>query len=118
MRVLLISVGTRGDIEPFLTIAEMLRQKGHNTICCFPEQFRELVTKSGMEFLGLNSKFLGLLDSHAGKIAMGGKASIFEKIKAYYNLYKKSSIINKTLVKQQYEFIQETKPDKVIYNIK
>ncbi|WP_190811312.1 glycosyltransferase [Flagellimonas sp. S3867] len=118
MRVLLISVGTRGDIEPFLTIAEMLRQKGHNTICCFPEQFREMVTKSDIEFLGLNSKFLELLDSRAGKIAMGGKASILEKTKAYYHLYKKSSIINKTLIKQQHKFIQEINPDKVIYNIK
>ncbi len=118
MNILLISVGTRGDIEPFLVIAEILQRNGHKTTCCFPEQFRELVTKSGNEFVGLSSKFIDLLDSSAGKIAMGGKASIFEKIKAYYHLYKKSSIINKTLVKQQYEFIQEIKPDKVIYNIK
>jgi len=32
----------RGDVEPFLAIAEMLREKGHEVICAFPEQYREL----------------------------------------------------------------------------
>jgi sterol 3beta-glucosyltransferase len=28
MKVILISIGTRGDMEPFLTIGEILKEKG------------------------------------------------------------------------------------------
>lgn len=118
MKILLISIGTRGDIEPFLAIAEMLQKKGHETLCCFPEQFRAHTIDSKQNFIGLSAKFLELLDSKEGKIAMGGKASIFEKIKAYYQLYKRSSMINKLLVKQQAAIINEFRPDKVAFHIK
>lgn len=118
MKVILISVGTRGDIEPFLAIAEMLQLKGHETICCFPEQFRDLTIEAGHDFVGLSADFLELLDSRAGKIAMGSKATIFEKIGAYYSLYKQSLKVNKKLVKRQSELIEEVNPDRVVYNIK
>jgi len=118
MRVLFISIGTRGDIEPFLAIAEMLQKKGHETLCCFPEQFRVLTIDAKQDFIGLSAKFLELLDSKEGKIAMGGKASTIEKIKAYYQLYKKSSVINKLLAKQQAAIINEVQPDKVVFHIK
>lgn len=118
MKILLISVGTRGDIEPFLAIAELLKEKGHEIACCFSEQFRTITIEANHHFVGLSTEFLELLDSDDGKIAMGGKASVLRKIKAYYQLYKKSSVINKTLVKQQQDLINEIGPDRVVYNIK
>jgi len=33
MKILLISIGTRGDMEPFLAIGEILKEKGHQVIC-------------------------------------------------------------------------------------
>lgn len=81
MKILLISVGTRGDVEPFIAIAQLLKQHNHDIICCFPEQFRELTIAANQNLVVLNSKFLELLDSDDGKITMGGKASISKKIK-------------------------------------
>lgn len=45
MKIILISIGTRGDMEPFLSIGEILKEKGHQVICAFPEQFRDLAEK-------------------------------------------------------------------------
>lgn len=116
MKILLIAVGTRGDIEPFLAIAEILHKKGHKVICCFPEQFKKI--DNTYEFIGLNSKFLELLDSNEGKIVMGGKATILKKAKAYYKIYKQGKEINKLLCKEQNEIIKKEQPDKIIYHIK
>ncbi|MCW5518109.1 glycosyltransferase [Muriicola sp. Z0-33] len=118
MKILLISVGTNGDIEPFLAIAELLKEKGHDIVCCFPEQFRTITKEANHHFVGLGAEFLELLESVNGKIVMGGRASIIRKIKAYYSLYQKSSLVNKILVKQQQDLINDITPDKVIYNIK
>jgi len=32
MKIILISIGTRGDMEPFLSIGEILKEKGHNVL--------------------------------------------------------------------------------------
>ena len=118
MKILLIAIGTRGDIEPFLAIAEILDKKGHEVICCFPEQFRSITQDSNFRFEGLTPEYLKMLESEEGKIAMGGKANLFKKIKSYFFLYKQSAIVNKVICKQQHELILTEKPDKIIYHIK
>ncbi|MEL7223125.1 MAG: glycosyltransferase, partial [Bacteroidota bacterium] len=70
MKIILTSIGTRGDMEPFLAIGEILKEKGHDVTCLFPEQFRSLAIDSGFEFESLGSKFIEMLDSPAGRIAM------------------------------------------------
>lgn len=45
MKIVLISIGTRGDMEPFLAIGEILKEKEHRVICAFPEQFRDLAER-------------------------------------------------------------------------
>ena len=118
MKFLLIAIGTRGDVEPFLAIAEILSAKKHNVTCCFPEQFKGLAEDGNFNFRGLNPAFLKMLESKEGKIAMGGKAGIFAKIRAYLSLYKKSTEINKIICREQKEIIESINPDKIIFHIK
>ena len=118
MKILLIAVGTRGDIEPFLAIADILNKNGHNILCCFPEQFRKITDDSGFEFIGLTSKYLEMLESKEGLIAMGGKATLFQKIRAYYYLYKRAGIVNKIMSEEQKRLILSEQPEKIIYHIK
>ena len=68
--IILTSVGTRGDMEPFLSIGEILKEKGHRVLCAFPEQFRKLANDSNLEFATLGSKYIELLESDSGKAAM------------------------------------------------
>ena len=37
MKIVLIYVGTRGDMEPFIALGEMLKENGHDVTCAFPE---------------------------------------------------------------------------------
>ena len=86
MKIILTSTGTQGDIEPFLAIGKFLKEKGHQVICAFPEQFRELTESCGMEFASLGSKNDDLLASDIGKTALGGSG--FKKIFAFLKLMK------------------------------
>jgi sterol 3beta-glucosyltransferase len=75
MKIILISIGTRGNMEPFLSIGEILKEKGHQVICAFPEQFRYLAENSNLEFASLGSKFIEMLDSNVGRTALGSGGS-------------------------------------------
>jgi len=116
MKIILISIGTRGDMEPFLSIGEILKEKGHQVICAFPEQFRNLAEDSNMDFASLGTKYIEILDSEVGKAAMGGSASGLKKFIAYIKLAKNQTEANKELTDKQYEIIESEIPDRIVYN--
>lgn len=118
MKILLISIGTRGDIEPFLAQAEILTQAGHDVHCLFPEQFRETVENLGYPFLGFDRRFLEMLDSDSGKSVIGGGGNAFSIIKNFLSLIRTSFGLQKTLNRQQKEAIDSIRPDRVVFHPK
>ncbi|MEO1513424.1 MAG: glycosyltransferase [Bacteroidota bacterium] len=117
MKILLTSIGTRGDMEPFLAIGEILKAKGHHDITClFPEQFRKLAEDSGFQFASMGSEFLDMLESPAGMIAMGGGGLSFEKIKAYWKLISIQRPISRAMIRTQQEVIEGDPPDLIVHN--
>jgi UDP:flavonoid glycosyltransferase YjiC (YdhE family) len=118
MKILTISIGTRGDVEPFLAIAEMLKEKGHEVICAFPEQYRNLADDVNIRFLSLGSAYIDLLDSDVGKLSMGGAGSFIKKAKAIVDLSIKSIPIQNDMIDLQHEIIEREKPDRIIFNAK
>ena len=53
MRVLIIGVGTRGDVAPYTGLGERLREAGHEVAIAAHEPYAELVTDAGLEHLPL-----------------------------------------------------------------
>jgi len=116
MKILLISIGTRGDMEPFLAIGEILKEKGHQVICSFPEQFRDLVEDPAVEFASLGTKYIEMLESSLGKDAMGGSGTGLKKFLANIKLARNQTQINKELIIKQFEIIETQNPDRIVYN--
>ena len=53
MRVSIITVGTRGDVQPFAAFGIGLQRAGHEVRICTHPEFRELVTGNGLDFAPL-----------------------------------------------------------------
>ena len=118
MKIILMSVGTRGDMEPFLAIGEILKEKGHHVICAFPEQFRNLALESNFEFASLGSKLIELLESDIGKAAMGSGGPAIKKILAIVNLARTQTASQKELMQKQFELVERENPDRIVHNAK
>jgi hypothetical protein len=103
-------------MEPFIALGHLLKSKGHDVYCLFPQQFSHLAIESGLKVHALSKSFIELVESKEGKIAMGGKGTIFQKMWALLVLYKKSLLVNAEMVDQQHDFILKEEPDKVVYN--
>ena len=118
MKAILFSIGSRGDIEPFLAIAQILQEKDLTVICVFPEQFRETVEKMGLKFRGFSSEFLELLNSKDAKMLMGGQGSLFKRFKTIIQIGR----VNMKLIKErntlQHNILKEEKPNRVLYHPK
>ncbi|KAG6944926.1 hypothetical protein JG688_00016833, partial [Phytophthora aleatoria] len=53
MRICIIIVGTRGDVQPFLAIAQRLQQDGHHVRLATHAVYRDFVMSHGVEFYPL-----------------------------------------------------------------
>lgn len=116
MKILLTSIGTRGDMEPILAIGEILKGHNHDIICLFPEQFRSMAEESGFRFASLGTEFMDMLKSDDGKAALGGSGGRIKKLMAYVRLASKYSNINKQMLKKQRKVIDAEQPDRIVHN--
>ncbi|MEU4422292.1 glycosyltransferase [Actinoplanes sp. NPDC024001] len=74
MKVLILTLGTRGDVQPFIALAQQLQARGHEAVLGAPERFADLVTTHGVRFAGVDDGPLRVLDSGSavGDVAAGG----------------------------------------------
>lgn len=117
MKIILTAIGTQGDIEPFLAVGKILKEKGHQVICAFAEQFRDLTKRNELEFASLGRKLFDLNNSDAGKIALGGGKGL-KKIFAFIKLALNQTGPNKEKETKLYELIKQERPDRILYNSK
>src|ERR1700722_12066993 len=118
MKVILFSIGTRGDIEPFLAIAQLLNAKQWDVRCVFPEQFRGTVESMGLSFKGFNKEFLELLEGEEAKMFMGGRGSIFKRLGILIRMSRAAIKLSNELIAFQHQIQSEENPDRIIYHPK
>ncbi|MCB0794396.1 MAG: glycosyltransferase family 1 protein, partial [Flavobacteriales bacterium] len=111
-----ISIGTRGDMEPFLAIGRILKDRGHTVTCLFPEQFRDLVADAGFAFASLGTGFMDMLNSDLGRYALGGGGSWLRKVMAFVKLARVQARNNREMVQLQYELTTRLRPDRIVHN--
>jgi sterol 3beta-glucosyltransferase len=75
MNVLILTVGTRGDVQPYVALGRGLQAAGHAVVLVAPAQFAEFVTGHSLEFAALPAEFLDLLQTGEGKRAVSGKGN-------------------------------------------
>lgn len=69
----LISVGSRGDLEPYLALLLELQRLGHSVTLIGSNNFADAARKAEIAFAPLPGDFRDLLGSHAGLELMQGK---------------------------------------------
>ncbi|XP_074312319.1 sterol 3-beta-glucosyltransferase UGT80A2-like isoform X2 [Silene latifolia] len=53
MQIVMLIVGTRGDVQPFIAIGKRLQEYGHRVRLATHQNFKEFVLSSGLEFFPL-----------------------------------------------------------------
>lgn len=73
-KTLLIAVGGRGEVEPFLALARGLTAAGHGAVVAGPRRFATLAAEVGVEFVGLDDSVF-TLRRELGRAGIGGRRS-------------------------------------------
>lgn len=74
MKVLIMTLGTRGDVQPFIALARGLLVAGHEVVLAGPQRFAGFVAGHGVPFAGVDDGPMRLMDdpAAAGAVIEGG----------------------------------------------
>ncbi|MCU0476081.1 MAG: glycosyltransferase [Anaerolineae bacterium] len=81
-KVLLITIGSRGDIQPFVALAQGLMAAGHTVALQTAEAYRGFVEGHGVPYAQMSNDFIELTESKEGQAATdgGGKLALLKKV--------------------------------------
>jgi sterol 3beta-glucosyltransferase len=111
MKIALLTLGTRGDVQPFAVLGKALQQRGHSVTLCTARNFATLVASYGLSFEPVEADYQTLLDSEEGKkIMKANPLAIRRNLEKWvYPLVERSLHQFYTLARQS---------DRVVYHVK
>lgn len=65
MKIMIMTLGTRGDVQPFVALAGALAGAGHEAVLCGPHRFADFATEHGVSYAGVDDGPMRLLDAPA-----------------------------------------------------
>lgn len=71
MRIKLLTIGTRGDVQPFIALGVGLQKKGHDVVICTSEDFEGFVRAHGVGFAPIRANMMKLTQSKEGQRMLG-----------------------------------------------
>ncbi|MBP3127812.1 glycosyltransferase [Thalassospira sp. ER-Se-21-Dark] len=118
MHVMLMTYGTRGDVQPFVALGRGLIQKGHRVTIAAPERFAGFITDHDLEFTPLTDALIALMDDPQFARASDPKASTFQKLRSLLAIGKKARGLQDTLLDDIFRAIEQGKPDVIVFHPK
>lgn len=118
MNILILTLGSRGDVQPYVALGKGLKAAGHTVTVCASSSFEPLITSHGLDYGYMSDEFIKLVDSEAGREAMEHGRNPFALVKTMLSLLQESKRIFRTMLKETWETAQAARPDVVIYHPK
>jgi sterol 3beta-glucosyltransferase len=72
MKVLIMTLGTRGDVQPFVALAQGLLASGHEAVLVAPHRFAGFAAAHDVPFAGVDDGPMRLLDGGEGGAVLDG----------------------------------------------
>ena len=109
MRILILTFGTRGDVQPYVALAHAAIAAGHEAAVCTAEGFRPLVEDAGVPYLHMSNDMLDLIQAEMP--TMSGAADSFR-------LVRRMTAAMRASLHDQWRAAQTFEPDLLIYHPK
>jgi sterol 3beta-glucosyltransferase len=111
MNILITTLGTHGDVQPFVALGQGLRAAGYRVAICTAEGFRPFIEEHGLDYAYMNNEILAFMQAQAGQSAMEGTGNMRELVRTV------KPIIRRAL-DDEWRAAQAFEPDLLIYHPK
>lgn len=117
-RILIMTYGTRGDVEPMLALALGLKRRGHAVLLVTSDRFGEWIGGHGIDFAPVSDDGLALIETGEAKVMLDGSAGWFAKIAAGRRLTAKAGPIMDGIFAESRRIAERFRPDAIVFHPK
>lgn len=114
MRIAIFTLGSRGDVQPYVALAKASILKGHSAVICTGKSFKHFIEENGVEFEEATSDLMAMLETEEGKIIFNSAMKHPIRTKNYLK-----DVVNPAYRKTLDEFYKSSQgADVIIYHPK
>ena len=114
MKIFIATVGTRGDVQPYVALSQGLKQAGHEVMICAPATFQPLIEAHGGRYGYMNSDMLKLIDTDHGRNALDQSSGRWAQLQSYLALARQVKPMQAQMAREVGQAAAEFQPDLVI----
>ena len=116
--ILIMTYGTRGDVEPLLALALGLKRRGHAVLLVTSERFGEWIGGHDIDFAPVSDDGLALIETDEAKAMLDGSAGWLAKIAAGRRLTAKAGPIMDGIIAESWRIAAQFRPDAIVFHPK
>ncbi|MEM9216510.1 MAG: glycosyltransferase [Cyanobacteria bacterium P01_F01_bin.150] len=114
MNVLIVTLGSRGDVQPCIALGKKLKIAGHQVTVCTSTLFESIITAQGLDYGYMNNELMRLMDSDAGRDAMENTNGPWGVIRTNLKLLTRVKSIYRKTINDIWQTTQTVNPDMLI----
>ncbi len=118
MDVLIVTIGTRGDVQPYVALGEGMSRAGHDVTVCTSLRYKPLIVGRGLGYGALSDDLVALVETPEGRGAIAGAGGAISGVKALLGILRRSIQIQRELFRDGWAAAREADPDVIVYHPK
>lgn len=107
MNILMLTAGSRGDIQPFIALGLGLKDEGHHVTICTHQKFESFISSYGLDYAYMDDGLLELANSAAARKAIAESSGILGWFKAVRMLSQKAADIQRQMMDEAWQAAQD-----------
>jgi sterol 3beta-glucosyltransferase len=118
MKILLLTLGSHGDVQPFVALGRGLQDSGHHVRLCTSAHFASFVREHHLEYAHMDNGFVDLVASMEGRAAIAGMQSALGTAKVMMRLLPRVKPLQIQVLQDAWIAAQTFRPDLIVFHPK
>ena len=118
MHILILTLGSRGDVQPYVALGKGLQVSGHTVTLCTSTRFESFITEHGLNYGYMNDEMLRFMDSMQGREVMEDANNLWEIIQTTRRLSKQVTPLQHKMLRDSWNTSQAANPDLILFHPK
>ena len=114
MNLLIVTLGSRGDVQPYVALGKGLKSAGHVVTICTSASFEPFVVEHGLHYGYMNNELIQLIDSDAGRDAIENTNNLWGTLRTTIKLFQQVKPIYRQSLHDIWQTAQAVNPEGLI----
>lgn len=118
MHVFIVTLGSRGDVQPYVALGQGFTAAGHTVTLCTSARFEPFITEHGLRYGYMNDGFVDLIESATGRELMEDTTNAFQMMRTALRMMGQLSSLQRSVIDDSWAATRDADPDVIVYHPK